>query len=124
MHPVTISTTGSGAIAHNSKPLKTAKNMEEKILMRLDAIERYALLGAKQVLTIEDVALLTGLSKSHLYKLTCTRQIPHYKPNSKQMYFDRAEIEDWMRQNRVNTTSEAEQEAARYVVTGKKGGRK
>ena len=108
----------------NSKPLRPAKIMEEKILMRLDAIERYALLGAKQVLTIEDVALLTGLSKSHLYKLTCTRQIPHYKPNSKQMYFDRAEIENWMRQNRVNTTSEAEQEAIAYVVTGKKGGGK
>ena len=124
MHPVTISLTGSGAIAHKLQATKTAKIMEEKILMRLDAIERYALLGAKQVLTIGDVALLTGLSKGYLYKLTCARQIPHYKPNGKQMYFDRAEIEDWMRQNRVNTTSEAEQEAARYIVTGKKGGRK
>ena len=101
---------------------KSLKNMEEVIMNKLNAIERYALLGAKQVLTIEDVALLTGLSKSHLYKLTCSRRIPHYKPSGRQMYFDRAEIEAWMKQNRVNTQAEAEQEAFAYVI--KKGGPK
>lgn len=96
--------------------------MEEKILAELDAIKRYSLLAVKTVLNLEDVALLTGLSKSHLYKLTCTRQIPHYKQNGKQMYFDRAEVEAWMKQNRVTTQTEAEQQAIAYAVTGKKGG--
>lgn len=98
--------------------------MEEKILAELAQIKAYSLLGAKNVLNFDDVVLLTGLSKSHLYKLTCTRQIPHYKPNGKQVYFDRAEVEAWMRQNRVNTQMEAEQQAIDYVVTGKKGGGK
>ena len=96
--------------------------MEEKILQRLEAIERYSLLAAKTVLNLEDVALLTGLSKSHIYKLTCSRKIPHFKPNGKQMYFDRAEVEAWMKQNRVTTKTEAEQQAIAYTVTGKKGG--
>ena len=48
---------------------------------QLDRIEKYSLLAAKNVLCFDDVALLTGLSKSHLYKLTCSHQIPHYKPN-------------------------------------------
>lgn len=96
--------------------------MEEKIFAELDAIKRYSLLAAKTVLNLEDVALLTGLSKSHLYKLTCTRQIPHYKQNGKNMYFDRAEVEAWMKQNRVTTQAEAEQQAIAYTVTGKKGG--
>lgn len=90
--------------------------MEEKILSELDAIKRYSLLAAKSVLDIDDVALLTGLSKSHLYKLTCTHQIPYYKPKGKLVYFDRDEIEAWMKQNRVNTTAEAEQQAIAYVV--------
>ena len=98
--------------------------MEQKILAELEQIKAYSLLGAKNVLNFDDVVLLTGLSKSHLYKLTCTRQIPHYKPNGKQVYFDRAEVEAWMRQNRVNTQMEAEQQAINYVVTGKKGGSK
>lgn len=90
----------------------------EEIIKRLDVIEHYTLLAAKNVLCFDDVVLLTGLSKSHLYKLTCTRQIPHYKPNGKHIYFDRKEVEAWMKQNRVNTALEAEQAAAAYIVKG------
>lgn len=90
--------------------------MEEQILSELNAIKRYSLLAAKNVLTLDDVALLTGLSKSYLYKLTCTHQIPYYKPNSKLIYFGKAEIEDWMKQNRMTTSVEAEQKAIAHVV--------
>lgn len=98
--------------------------MEEKILQELAQIKAYSLLAAKNVLMLDDVALLTGMSKSHLYKLTCEKKIPFYKPNGKTCYFDRLEIEGWLKQNRVNTQAEAEQQALAYVVTGKKGGRK
>ena len=85
-------------------PMSQSKNdMEEKI----NQILAYSLLAAKNVLTLEDVALLTGLSKSYLYKLTCAKQIPYYRPNGKQIYFDRGEVEAWMKQNRVNTRQEA-----------------
>lgn len=102
-------------------PMPQSKNqMEEK----LNKILVYSLLAAKNVLTLEDVTLLTGLSKSYLYKLTCTKQIPYYRPNGKQIYFDRSEIEAWMKQNRVATESEVEQKAANYISTGimQKGG--
>lgn len=96
----------------------------DTILNKLEAIERNSqmaarnsLLAAKNVLTIEDVALLTGISKSHLYKLTCTKQIPFYKPNGKYVFFDRLEVENWLKQNRVITKEEAEQQAAAYTVT-------
>lgn len=97
--------------------------MAEEIKKQLDRIERYSLLAAKNVLVLDDVSLLTGLSKSYLYKLTCSHQIPHYK-NAKIIYFDRAEIEAWMKQNRVATESEVEQKAANYISTGimQKGG--
>lgn len=89
---------------------------EDLILKRLETIERYSLLAAKNVLTIEDVVSLTGLTKAHIYKLTCNKQIPHYKPNNRLLYFDRKEIEDWMRRNRQNTHAEAEQAAVSYIV--------
>lgn len=88
----------------------------------LKRIETYSLLGAKNVLCINDVALLTGLSKSWIYQATCSKQIPHYKPNGKQIYFDRAELEAWLKQNRVATANEIDQKATSYVVTGNKGG--
>ncbi len=89
----------------------------ETIVEQLNRIERNTLLASKNVLTFDDVALLTGLSKSHLYKLTCNRQIPHYKPNGKNIFFNRQEIEDWLLQNRVNTEQEAQIGAAKYVVS-------
>lgn len=94
--------------------------MEDIILAKLEAIERNSLLAAKNVLTIDDVAVLTGMSKSHLYKLTCSRQIPFYRPNGKLVYFDRQELEGWLKQNRVTTQEETEQQAIAYVMTHKK----
>lgn len=93
----------------------------KEILKRVEKIERYSLLAAKNVLCFEDAALLTGLSRSYLYKLTCTHQIPHYKPYGKQIYFDRSEVENWMRQNRVSTTEEIDQKAQAYCLRDSTG---
>lgn len=79
-----------------------------EIEKKLDKILDYTLLAAKNVLTFEDAVLLTGLSRSHLYRLTCEHKIPHYKPGGKMLYFDRKELEDWMRQNRQGTRQEDE----------------
>lgn len=85
-------------------------SMEE----RLANIEKYVLLAAKKVLTVEDVSVLTGLSKAYIYSLTCKNQIPFYKPNGKCIFFDKAEIEAWQKQNRCATIYEAEQNAKKF----------
>lgn len=72
----------------------------KSLLDQLDRIERYSMLAAKDMLTLDDVSVLTGLSKIHLYRLTCKKEIPHYKPNGKIVFFDRKEINEWMRQNK------------------------
>lgn len=94
--------------------------MEQEILERLKAIEANTLLAAKKVLDLSDVSALTGMSKSTLYRLTSEKKIPHYKPTAKLLYFDRNEIEAWMKQNRVSTRIEAESTAVAYIV--RKGG--
>lgn len=93
----------------------------QELSEKLDLILTQSALAAKNVLTIDDVQILTGLSKSYLYRLTCEHKIPFYKPNGKLMYFDRAEIEAWMKQNRVSTMQEAEKKAISYIVAGSKG---
>ena len=87
---------------------------------RLTKIENL-LLSQKSVLNLDEVAEFTGLSKSHLYKLTSTGKIPHYKPNGKFIFFDRAEIEKWLLRNRVKTIDEIDAEASTYVTLNKKG---
>jgi excisionase family DNA binding protein len=100
--------------------------MEQKILSELQELKNLTLLNAKQALTMSDTALLTGLSKSHIYKLVCAKKIPYYKSQGgKLTYFDKSELNKWLLQNRVKTSDELETEAATYVVTGKakKGGK-
>ena len=74
----------------------------------------------KNVLNIDEVCTLTGLSKSHVYKLTCYQKIPFYK-KSKHLFFDRIEIENWLKENRFKPSDELKKEAATYVTLNKKG---
>ena len=62
--------------------------MEElkDLVIRLNNIEEL-LLTQKTVLKLDEVILLTGLSKSYMYKLTSTGGIPCYKPQGKHIYF-------------------------------------
>lgn len=97
--------------------------METTILKELQEIKQLTLLSTKKVLTMDDVSLLTGLSKSHIYKLVSWKKIPHYKSNGgKLTFFDKSEIEHWLLQNRIKTTEEIEAEAQVYCLN-KKGGR-
>ena len=97
--------------------------MNDLIFKELQELKNLTLLGAKQVLTMDDTALLTGLSKSYLYKMVMKKQIPYYKSRGgKLTYFDRNEVNAWMLSNRIKTTDELESEAATYVVTNKRGG--
>jgi excisionase family DNA binding protein len=78
---------------------------------------------SKAVLNIDEVSVLTGLSKSTIYKMTCTGLIPHYK-QSKHLYFDKAEVEAWLKSNKIKTKDEIEKEASSYVTLNGKGGQK
>lgn len=95
--------------------------MELNIHERLDKLECLIIgQGQKKVLTLEEAAAYSGLSKSHLYKLTSTRGIPCYKPRGKYIYFDREELDQWLLRNRVKTKEELAAEAA-TIVTLKHG---
>ena len=93
--------------------------MEEskEIMQQLAEIKALTLLAAKEMLTMDDAVLYTG---SYLYVLTCKNKIPYYKPNGKNIYFKKSELNDWLQRNRVNSIDEAESAAALYVA--KKGG--
>lgn len=97
--------------------------MEDSILNKLADIEKTISLSQKDVLTFDEVCTYTGLSRSHLYKLTCSNKIPHSKPFGKMLYFDRQELNKWLLQNPIATDQELEQQAVDYCYNSKKGGR-
>ncbi len=75
---------------------------------------------AKNILTLEEVAEYTHLSKSYVYKLTSKGYISYYKPNGKQLYFKRTEIDEWLLTNRNKTNQEIEREIATKSVLAQK----
>ena len=72
---------------------------------------------------MQDVALLTGLSMSCLYKKTNKKEIPFWKSEGGKInYFSKEEIENWCLSHRIKTNEEIESEAVTYTVTGKRKG--
>lgn len=60
----------------------------------------------KEVLNFNEAADFLDVSKSHLYKLTSSRRIPHFCPQGKKLYFNRLALESWLQQKQVATTKE------------------
>lgn len=88
---------------------------KKMILEKLDRIERLVLM-TKTVLTMDEVALYTGLSKGYLYRLTSAHKIPHSKPGGKLIYFSKDKIDDWLLRNQHKTEEIINQEALDYVM--------
>lgn len=74
---------------------------ESEDTANMSEAERLKVIYSKKMITLDETALLLGMSKAYLYKLTYERRIPHYKPMGKFIYFDREEVEAWMRRVKV-----------------------
>lgn len=65
---------------------------------RLQRIEQL-LAARKEVLTLEEACLYTGISMHYMYKLTAAEKIPHSKPSGKMIYFERSKLNAWLLRN-------------------------
>ena len=68
---------------------------------RLKAIED-ALYTTKDILNMKEVCQYLDISQSLLYKLTCSGEIPHFKPRGKMIFFEKKELIEWIKRNREN----------------------
>ena len=74
------------------------------------------LLSQKTVLNFEEASVYTGLSKSHLYKLTSTEGVPCYKPTGKKLYFNKEELDKWMLRNKKLSQNEIDDKAENFLM--------
>ena len=61
-----------------------------------------------------------NISKSTIYKMTSSKSIPFYKPNGKNMYFKKTELEEYLSQKRQLSNSDIETEAVDYLTRNHK----
>ena len=91
------------------KPFERLQSLEQRINVvdKIQTIENYIaqlkerIWAVKEVLTTAEASAYLGLSESYIYKLTSLKQIPHYKPNGKLMYFNRKELCEWAMRNQI-----------------------
>lgn len=71
----------------------------------------------KQVFTFQEACMYIGISESMLYKLTSGKEIPHYKPRGKMIYFAKEDLDEWLLQNYEPTVDEAARMANEAAAT-------
>lgn len=86
----------------------------EKLLDKVGQLEsmlRDHVLSQKVALSFEEAVRYMDISSSLLYKLTCKRVIPAYKPGGKILFFKRSDLDNWMLSKRRMTSKELKTEA-------------
>ena len=70
------------------------------------------------ILNVEEAARFLKLKITTLYEKTSKKLIPHFKKGNK-LYFNRIELDEWIRKGKVKTKPEIEGEAATYLLKSK-----
>lgn len=70
-----------------------------------------------ETLSINEAAQFLKLKINTLYEKTSRKLIPHSKKGNK-LYFNRVELEEWIKNGKVKTANEIESEAVVYVLNG------
>ena len=96
-------------------------SMFKDILTRLDRIEEKINGASFQLMSCEEAAKYLKVSKSHIYKLTSQNQIPYYKPHGKKIYFNKGDMDGWIKHDRVLTKDEISEVADVWLSRSGRG---
>ena len=72
----------------------------EVINERLKSIEE-TLYTTKDILNMKEVCQYLDISQSLLYKLTCSGEIPHFKPRGKMIFSEKKELIEWIKKSNL-----------------------
>ena len=87
----------------------------EALIERFESVENQ-LYYLKDMLNIDEAAKYLNISKGHMYRLTSNRDISYTKPNGKNIFFERKELDEWKRRNPVPSQRELERQVAIMTV--------
>ncbi len=90
------------------KAVSTAESSKEKG-MRINSCVSESIMIVSDIIGIDEVCKITGLSRSTIYKKTSNHEIPFYKSTLNKrsfLRFRRSEILNWMLRHRIGTIDE------------------
>ena len=102
--------TGNNTISNEAAYHKQLSDLQGRVNHLEDILHQ-----GKEVLNLDEAAKFMGISRSTLYKMTHEQTIPFYKPNGKMVFFEKADLLTWIRQNRYSSKAEISEEADRII---------
>lgn len=81
-----------------------------ELLSHLENVEKIAY-AAKEFLNIDEVAAYLQVSKGYVYKLTMQKELTVYKPNGKNIFILRDDLNRWIKRNPCFSNAEIERQA-------------
>lgn len=81
-----------------------------ELLSHLEKLEGMAY-AAKDFLNIDEVATYLKISKSSVYKMTSSKELTVYKPNGKNIFILRSDLNDWIKRNPYLSNEEIEKQS-------------
>jgi excisionase family DNA binding protein len=82
---------------------------QEELLRRLSNIEKLLEERKTKPLNFNQAADYLGFSHSYLYKLTSRKKIPCHRPTGKMLFFSKAELDEWIFENRSQESGDRSQ---------------
>lgn len=79
--------------------VRELRTIEPDVINERFRLIEETLYSTKEILNMKEVCQYLNISPSHLYKLTSNREIPHFKPGGKLLFFERNELMAWIRKN-------------------------
>lgn len=100
----------------NREQVIKPKQLESKILKELEII-RDMITGESRIpMTLSEAARYLNFTISGLYKLTCSKKIPFYKPNNKRIYFEKGELTKWLLSNKIDVEGNLNEKEKELII--------
>ena len=90
----------------------------ENIIQQLKKIEELILhhsYEGKEFLDVKEASSYLNLSTSAIYKMTSSKEITHYVPGGKKIYFRRSELDRWIGASEVLSKGEFDAGVSDYL---------
>lgn len=95
-----------------------AKKLAPLILREIQTLNQSQSYSDRQMLTAQEAATFLNVSISTVYKYSHGRVIPHYKPQGREIYFKRCDLDNYVESRRIASQDELEAQADDYLVSG------
>ncbi|MCW3787217.1 helix-turn-helix domain-containing protein [Plebeiibacterium sediminum] len=91
------------------------KEFENRIEKKMDELQASLFITNKEVLTIKEASLFSGLAVSYLYKLVHYGKISCFKPLGKKLYFSKEQLVDFLKSGEIKSDDECTKHIQKHL---------